>query len=123
MALTTVKEIQWKIRKSGVIAPTLVITPIYLPGPNGRIKISKVFAHSAWWLLEKNAGVDAHIFLDTPQRFSVNLKAVPDVPQNCLCGSAVKLYGRHIKCPNEKCEFQGNGIIFARHKLFWVNPK
>jgi len=118
-----VNEIHWRIRSSGIIAPTLIITPIYLPSPNGHIKISKVFAHSAWWLLEKNAGIGAHIFLDTPQRFSVNLKAVPDVPQNCLCGATVILDGRHIKCCNGKCEFRRNGVIFSRYKIFWVTPK
>lgn len=123
MAMTTVDSIQWVIKNNGRIVPRLMIRPVNIPGPCGHVLISRVHAHNAWWLLEKNAGVGAHIFLDTPQRFSVNLKAVPDVPQNCLCGSAIVLDGRHIKCPNELCEFRGNGIIHARHKIFWVKPE
>lgn len=123
MSLTTVTKIDWTVKKSGRLIPKLYITPVNIPDPRGHIKVSKIHAHSAWWLLEKKAGVGAVLFLDTPYVFSVQSKAIPDVPQNCLCGSSVLISGRHIICPNEMCQFKGNGIITTDVPIYWVRFK
>lgn len=123
MANTVIQKIHWKIRNSGQIVPTLVVEPTHLPGPSGKLRIQNVFGYSAQYIMERNAGVGAYIFLDTPQRFSVNLEMVPDVPQNCLCGSATKMVGRHLVCPHNKCEYRGNGTIVSSQSIWWVSPR
>lgn len=119
--MTTVEKIEWSLKQSGNLIPKLHITPVYIPDPRGHIKVSKIHAHNAWWLMGKGSGVGSKIFLDTPYSFSVNFPMVPDIPQYCLCGRQFALNGRHFQCTNDECTHRGIGIIVCNVPISWVH--